>query len=96
MNIRPVQDRIAVKKLEEDSTSAGGIIIPDTAKQKPMKGRVLAVGRGMRYPNGAFQETEVKVGDVVVFVHYAGHTANLGGEEVTFICEKDCLAVVQE
>ncbi len=93
MKIRPLQDRIVVKRLESESKTKGGIIIPDTAKEKPIEGRVVAVGNGKVLKDGKLRPLEVKVGDVVLFGKYSGTEIKLEGEEHVLIREDDVLAV---
>jgi chaperonin GroES len=93
MKIRPLQDRIVVKRLEGESKSKGGIIIPDTAKEKPIEGKVVAVGNGKVLKDGKVRPLEVKVGDTVLFGKYSGTEVKLDGEEHVLIREDDVLAV---
>jgi chaperonin GroES len=95
MKIRPLQDRIVVKRLESEGKTKGGIIIPDTAKEKPIEGRVVAVGNGKVLKNGKQLPLDVKVGDVVLFGKYSGTEIKLDGEEHVLIREDDVLAVTQ-
>jgi len=93
MRIRPLQDRIVVKRLEGETQTKGGIIIPDTAKEKPIEGKVLAVGNGKVLKNGKVRPLEVQVGDVVLFGKYTGTEIRLDGEEHVLLREDDVLAV---
>jgi len=93
MKIRPLQDRIVVKRLEGEGTTKGGIIIPDTAKEKPIEGKVVAVGNGKILKDGKVRPLEVKVGDTVLFGKYSGTEIKLDGEEHVLIREDDVLAV---
>ncbi|MHC4493155.1 MAG: co-chaperone GroES [Planctomycetota bacterium] len=95
MKIRPLQDRILVKRIEEEETTKGGIIIPDTAKEKPQEGKIIAVGNGKILEDGKVQPLDVKKGDRVLFSKYAGTEINLDGEEHLIIREDDVLGVVQ-
>lgn len=95
MKIRPLQDRIVVKRLEGDNKTKGGIIIPDTAKEKPIEGKVVAVGNGKVLKDGKVRPLEVRVGDVVLFGKYSGTEIKLDGEEHVLIREDDVLAVTQ-
>ena len=95
MGIRPLQDRLIVKRIEEDETTAGGIIIPDTAKEKPQEGKVVAVGNGKVGDDGKVQPLDVKKGDKVLFSKYAGTEVNIDGEEHLIIREDDVLGVVE-
>ncbi len=93
MRIRPLQDRIVVKRLESESKTKGGIIIPDTAKEKPIEGRVVAVGNGKLLKNGTLRPLDVKVGDTVLIGKYSGNEVKLDGEEHVLIREDDVLAI---
>jgi chaperonin GroES len=95
MKIRPLQDRIVVKRLEGETKTKGGIIIPDTAKEKPIEGRVVAVGNGKILKDGKARPLEVKVGDVVLFGKYSGTEVKIDGEEHVLIREDDVLAITQ-
>ena len=94
MKIRPLQDRILVKRVDEEAKTAGGIIIPDTAKEKPQVGEVVQVGPGKRNDDGSRQAPEVSVGDKVLYSKYAGTDIKLGTDEYVLLSEKDILAVV--
>lgn len=97
VKIKPLADRVVVKRLdEEEAKSPGGIIIPDTAKEKPQKGIVVAVGPGKLDEKGNRIPMEVKVGDKVIFAKYAGSEVKIGGEEYLIMREDDILAVVEE
>ena len=95
MGIRPLQDRILVKRIDEEATTKGGIIIPDTAKEKPQEGKVVAVGKGKITDDGKVQPLDVKKGNVVLFSKYAGTEVNLDGEEHLIIREDDVLGVLE-
>ena len=95
MNIRPLQDRIIVKRLEEETTTAGGIIIPDAAKEKPQSGEVIAVGKGKVTPEGKVLAPDVKVGDKILFSKYGGTEVKLEGREYLIMREDDILGVVE-
>ena len=95
MKIRPLQDRIIVKRVDEEETSKGGIIIPDSAKEKPQEGKVIAVGNGKINDDGKVQALDVKKGDKILFSKYAGTEVNIGGEEHLIIREDDVLGVVE-
>jgi chaperonin GroES len=95
MKIRPLQDRIIVKRVEEEETTKGGIIIPDTAKEKPQEGKVIAVGKGKANEDGKLQPLDVKKGDKVLFSKYAGTEINIEGVEHLIIREDDVLGVVE-
>ena len=93
MKIRPLQDRILVKRIDEEETSKGGIIIPDTAKEKPQEGKVIAVGKGKVTDNGKIQSLDVKKGDRILFSKYSGTEVNIEGNEHLIIREDDVLGV---
>jgi chaperonin GroES len=95
MKIRPLQDRILVQRVEEDEKTSGGIIIPDTAKEKPQEGLVVAVGPGKVLDNGNHSEPDVKRGDKILFSKYAGTDVMVDGEEHIIIREDDILAVFE-
>ncbi len=96
MKIRPLQDRIIVKRIGEEETSKGGIIIPDTAKEKPQEGKVVAVGKGKIRDDGVLQKLDIKKGDRVLFGKFAGTEVTLDGEEHLIIGEDDVLGIVGE
>jgi chaperonin GroES len=96
MKIRPLQDRILVKRLEEEQTTKGGIIIPDTAKEKPSEGLVIAVGKGKVLENGTQVPLDVKKDDRILFGKYAGTEIKLEGEEYLIMREDDVLGVIQK
>ncbi len=95
MKIRPLHDRIIVKRLEEEEKTKGGIIIPDTAKEKPIEGRVIAVGDGRVKEDGTKIPLEVKVGDRVLFAKYGGTEIKIDGEEHLMMREDDILAIIE-
>jgi chaperonin GroES len=95
MKIRPLHDRILVKRLEEERTSAGGIIIPDTATEKPIQGKVIAVGNGKILEDGSIRKLDVKVGDKVLFGKYGGTEVKVDGEELLVMREDDIMAVIE-
>lgn len=95
MNIRPLHDRVIIRRLEEERTSAGGIVIPDTAAEKPDQGEVIAVGNGKILENGEVRPLDLKVGDRVLFGKYSGNTVVLEGEELLVMREDDVTAVVE-
>jgi chaperonin GroES len=95
MKITPLHDRILVKRIEEEEKTKGGIIIPDTAKEKPQEGKVIAVGKGRVLDDGKVQELTVKKGDKVLFSKYSGTEVKLDGEEHTIIREDDVLAILE-
>ena len=94
MNIRPLHDRILVKRLEEDSKTAGGLFIPDTAKEKPIRGKVVAAGAGKRDKDGKLVAIDVKAGDKVLFAKYSGSEVKIDGEEHLIMREDDLLAII--
>ncbi len=95
MNIRPLHDRVVIERMEEEQTTPGGIVIPDTAKEKPHRGKVLAVGNGKLLDNGETRPLDVKVGDVVLFGKYAGTEVTIGEEDYLIMREEDILAVIE-
>ena len=95
MKIRPLQDRVLVKRVEEEETTSGGIIIPDSAKEKPQEGQVVAVGPGKTLDNGTLAEPNVKAGDRILFSKYAGTDVNVDGDDHIIIREDDVLAVYE-
>jgi chaperonin GroES len=95
MNIRPLHDRVLIKRQEEDTTSTGGIVIPDTAKEKPIKGEVVAVGNGKILDNGEVRALDVKVGDLVLFAKYSGTEVKLNGTEYLVMREDDIMGIVE-
>jgi chaperonin GroES len=95
MNIRPLHDRVVVKRVEEERTSAGGIVLPDTAQEKPSEGQVLAVGNGKLLDNGEIRPLDVKVGDKVLFGKYAGSEVKVEGEELIVMREDDIMGVIE-
>lgn len=95
MKLRPLHDRVVIKRLEEERTSPGGIVIPDTATEKPMKGKVLAVGSGRITEKGDVRPLDVKKGDVVLFGKYSGTEVKLDGDELVVMREDDIMAVIE-
>jgi chaperonin GroES len=95
MKIRPLHDRIIVKRLEEERTSAGGIIIPDTATEKPIQGKVIAVGNGKILEDGSVRKLDVKVGDKILFGKYGGTEVKVDGDELLVMREEDVMAVIE-
>ncbi|MCC6998420.1 MAG: co-chaperone GroES [Deltaproteobacteria bacterium] len=95
MKIRPLHDRILVKRLQEQEKTAGGLYIPDTAKEKPVEAKVIAVGNGKIMEDGSLRKPEVKVGDKVLFSKYSGSEVKIDGEEHLIMREEDLLAVVE-
>jgi len=95
MNLRPLQDRIIVKRLEEETMTAGGIFIPETAKEKPQKGEVIAVGNGKKTEEGKILPVDVKKGDKVLFGKYAGTEIKIDGQEYLIMREDDILGIME-
>lgn len=95
MNLRPLQDRIIVKRVEEETKTAGGLFIPETAKEKPQRGEIVAAGKGKKTEEGKVLPLDVKVGDIVLFGKYAGTEVKVDGEEYLMMREDDLLAVVE-
>ncbi|GAA0318678.1 co-chaperone GroES [Psychrobacter aestuarii] len=95
MNIRPLHDRIVVRRVEEEQKTAGGILLPGSAQEKPSQGEVLAVGNGQIRENGDVRALDVKVGDTVLFGQYAGQTVKVDGEELLIMKEADVLGVLE-
>ena len=95
MKFRPLHDRVVVKRLEEDAKSAGGIIIPDTAKEKPMRGEVVAVGPGLRDESGKIVTLDVKAGDIVLFGKWSGTEVKIDGADQLIMKESDILGVIE-
>jgi chaperonin GroES len=95
MKIRPLQDRVIVKRLEEEEKTKGGIIIPDTAKEKPQEGKVIAVGKGKMTDDGKLIPLDVKVGDKILFGKYSGTEVKIEGEEHLIMREEDILGVIE-
>ncbi len=95
MNIRPLQDRVIIKRMEEEKMSSGGIVIPDSATEKPIKGEVVAVGNGLVLDNGEVRPLDLKVGDKVLFGKYSGTEVKLDGEELLVMKEDDVMAVLE-
>jgi len=96
VKIRPLQDRVIVKRVEEDEKSKGGIIIPDTAKEKPQEGKVVAVGKGKLGDDGKVTPLDVKINDLILFGKYSGTEINFDGEEHLIMREEDILGVIEK
>lgn len=96
IKIRPLHDRVVVRRLEDERTSAGGIVIPDSAAEKPMRGEVLAIGSGKVLENGDTRALAVKVGDVVLFGKYSGTEVKINHEEVVVMREDDIMAIIEK
>ncbi len=95
MNIRPLHDRVVVRRMEEERTTAGGIVIPDSATEKPIQGEIIAVGKGKILDNGESRPLDVKVGDRVLFGKYSGTEVKLDGKEFLVMREEDIMGVVE-
>ena len=95
MSFKPLYDRVLVKRVEEESRSAGGIIIPDSAKEKPLRGRVIAAGQGKLQDDGKLRPLAVKEGDLVLFGKYAGTEIKMAGEEQIILREDDILGIIE-
>ena len=95
MNIRPLHDRVIVKRIEEERKSAGGIVIPDTAAEKPDQGEIVAVGKGKKDEQGKVIPIDVKVGDRVLFGKYSGQTVKVKGDELLVMREEDIMGVIE-
>ena len=95
MNIRPLHDRVVIKRMEEETTSPGGIVIPDTATEKPVRGEVVAVGNGKILENGETRPLDLKAGDRVLFGKYSGTEVKVEGEELLVMREDDVMAVIE-
>ncbi len=96
MKIRPLQDRVVVRRTEEETTTAGGIVLPDSATEKPAKGEVIAVGPGRILDNGDHQAVDVSVGDTVVFGKYSSNTVKIDEEELLILNESEIYGVVED
>jgi chaperonin GroES len=94
MNIRPLHDRVIVKRLEEETTTPGGIVLPGSAAEKPSQGKVLAVGSGKVLDNGTVRALEVKVGDKVLFGKYSGNEVKVDGEDLIVMREEDIMGIL--
>ncbi len=96
MNVRPLYDRVLVRRLEQESKSAGGIIIPDSAKEKPLEGTVIATGTGRRLNDGSIRELSVAEGAHILFGKYAGTEIKIDGEMLLILKEEDILAIIED
>jgi chaperonin GroES len=95
MNIRPLHDRVIVKRMEEERTTAGGIVIPDTAAEKPIRGEIMAAGKGKILENGEVRPLDVKVGDKVLFGKYSGTEVKVNGQDLLVMREEDIMGVIE-
>jgi len=96
MKIRPLGDKVLVKRLEAEEKTAGGIVLPDTAKEKPKQGKVVSVGNGKLLDNGSRSQVQVKKGDKVLFTSYAGSEVKIGGEEYVIMDESEIMAIIED
>ncbi len=96
MSFRPLHDRVLVRRIEEEEKTAGGIIIPDTAKEKPMEGEILAVGPGVRNEQGALTPLDVKKGDRILFGKWSGTEVTMNGEELIIMKESDVMGIIED
>jgi chaperonin GroES len=95
MKIRPLGDKVLVQRVEAENKTAGGIVLPDTAKEKPQKGKVVSVGDGKILDDGSLQKPQVKKGDIVLFTSYAGTEVKIDGKEYLIMSESDIMAVIE-
>jgi chaperonin GroES len=95
MNIRPLHDRVILKRMEEETTSPGGIVIPDSAAEKPIRGKIVAIGTGKRLDSGEIVPMDVKVGDNVLFGKYSGTEVKVDGEDLLVMREEDIVGVIE-
>ena len=95
MNIRPLQDRVVVRRMEQENTSTGGIVLPDSATEKPVQGEILAVGNGKVLDSGEARPLDVKVGDTVLFGKYSGTEVKIGDEDLLVMREEDIMGVIE-
>jgi chaperonin GroES len=95
MNVRPLNDRVLVKRLEEETKTAGGLFIPDSAKEKPTRGKIIAAGNGKSNDEGVRKALDVKAGDLILFGKYAGTEIKIDGEDLIIMREDDILAVIE-
>ncbi len=96
MNFRPLHDRVLVRRLDEEETTAGGIIIPDTAKEKPMEGEIVAAGAGAKNDKGEVSPLDVKAGDRILFGKWSGTEVKMDGEELLIMKESDILGIIED
>jgi chaperonin GroES len=96
MKIRPLHDRVVVRRMEEERTTAGGIVIPDSATEKPMRGEIIAIGAGKPLDNGDVRALAVKIGDVVMFGKYSGTEVKVDGKELVVMREDDIMGVIEK
>ena len=96
MNFRPLHDRVVVKRIDEEEKTAGGIIIPDTAKEKPMQGKIVAVGPGKRNDSGELSPLDVKAGDTVIFGKWSGTEVTIDGQDLLIMNESDIMGILEK
>jgi len=96
MKIRPLADKVLVQRLEAETRTAGGIVLPDSAKEKPQRGRIVSVGKGKMLDDGTVMKMQVKKGDTVLFTSYAGTEVKIGGKEHLIMSESDIMAVIEK
>ncbi len=96
MKIRPLADKVLVQRLEAETKTAGGIVLPDTAKEKPQKGKIVSVGQGKVLDDGTVRKMQVKKGDTVLFTSYAGTEVKIGGKEHLIMSESDIMAIIEK
>ena len=96
MKIRPLADKVLVQRLEAENKTAGGIVLPDTAKEKPQRGKIISVGQGKMLDDGTVRKAQVKKGDSVLFTSYAGTDVKIAGKEYLIMSESDIMAVIEE
>lgn len=96
MKFRPLHDRVLVRRVEEDDKTAGGIIIPDTAKEKPMEGEIVAAGSGVRGEDGSVTPLDVKAGDLILFGKWSGTEVKIDGEDLLIMKESDILGIIED
>jgi len=96
MKLRPLGDKVLVQRVEAESKTAGGIVLPDSAKEKPQKGKIIAVGDGKILDDGSLQKPQVKKGDTVLFTSYAGSEIKMDGKEYLIMSESDIMAIIEE
>jgi chaperonin GroES len=96
MKIRPLGDKVIVKRLEAEEKTAGGIVLPDSAKEKPKQGKIISVGNGKLLDNGNRSEMQVKKGDKVLFTSYAGSEVKIGGDEFVIMDESEIMAIIED
>lgn len=96
MKIRPLADKVLVERLEAETTTSGGIVLPDSAKEKPQKGKIVSVGEGKMLDDGTVRKLQVKKGDMVLFTSYAGTDVKIGGKEYLIMSESDIMAIIEK